>query len=377
MKGATLIFTVLAALPMPAGAANAPASQLDAIRSRISTLENRLAELAAASADVSQQREQLNAELALAEARVRENELTLQRTHKEVAAVRDEAARLADELEVRRELLLRHLEMVALLGRPGPLQMIFDVAETGELERAVSTVGLLTAGQIRLLEEYNQLRTRHSTRLAALSQILQQAQEEARELVVKRRDLSSVRTRVERQLRELQRSRRAADMTLTDLREREQALQRLMTTLASRDWYFGKEDIRSYRGALPWPIDAKVVRRFGRHYLPTYATYTVCNGLRFDAPSGAEVTAIFPGVVAYAQHFKGYGNMVVVDHGQEVFSLVAGLATIHVRLNQRVTMGLRLGLAAPPSDDGNLYFEIRVSEEPQDPRRWLQLEEGG
>jgi hypothetical protein len=38
-------------------------------------------------------------------------------------------------------------------------------------------------------------------------------------------------------------------------------------------------------------------------------------------------------------------------------------------------MGLRLGLAAPPSDDGNLYVEIRVGEEPQDPRRWLQLEE--
>jgi septal ring factor EnvC (AmiA/AmiB activator) len=80
-------------------------------------------------------------------------------------------------------------------------------------------------------------------------------------------------------------------------------------------------------------------------------------------------------VVAFAQHFKGYGNMVVVDHGNDVFSLVAGLATIHVRLNQSVTMGLRLGLAAPPSEDGNLYFEIRVNEEPQDPRRWLQLEE--
>jgi septal ring factor EnvC (AmiA/AmiB activator) len=77
--------------------------------------------------------------------------------------------------------------------------------------------------------------------------------------------------------------------------------------------------------------------------------------------------------VAYARHFKGYGNMVVLDHGGGVYSLVAGLATIHVRVDQRVTMGMRLGLAPPPSDDGNIYLEFRVGEKPEDPRRWLQL----
>ena len=90
-----------------------------------------------------------------------------------------------------------------------------------------------------------------------------------------------------------------------------------------------------------------------------------------------EVKAVFPGVVAYARHFKGYGNMVVVDHGHDVYSLVAGLATIHARLDQRVAMGTRLGLAAPPTDEGNLYIEIRVGNTPEDPRRWLQLAEGG
>ena len=123
------------------------------------------------------------------------------------------------------------------------------------------------------------------------------------------------------------------------------------------------------------PVSGRVAQGFGRHYLPKYSTYTVCNGHRYSAPGGAPVRAVFPGVVAFAQHFKGYGNMVVVDHGNDVYSLAAGLATIHVRLNQRVTMGLQLGLAAPPKEDGNVYFEIRVGEDPQDPRRWIQLEE--
>jgi septal ring factor EnvC (AmiA/AmiB activator) len=376
MRRVSCFLVILALLPLAVSPAGAPGGQLEQIRERISTLEKRLAELAAASADAVQERDRLNAELELAEARVRENELTLEHAEAEVLRARQEASAMADELAARRALLHRHLEMVALLGRPGPLQLLFDVTRNGELEEALATVGVLTTGQVRLVEEYNRLRASHSTRLAALSQILQQARDEARELVARRQDLGRIRARVEERLRQVQRSRQAADVRLADLREREQALQRLMTTLSTRERFIGKQDIRRYRGALPWPTTGRVVRRFGRHYLPTYSTYTVCNGLRFDTVGGEPVRAVFPGVVAYARHFKGYGNMVVIDHGHEVFSLVAGLATIHVRVNQSVTMGLQLGLAAPPSDDGNVYFEIRVNEDPQDPRRWLQLEEG-
>jgi septal ring factor EnvC (AmiA/AmiB activator) len=119
-----------------------------------------------------------------------------------------------------------------------------------------------------------------------------------------------------------------------------------------------------------------VVQTFGRRRLAHYNTYTLCNGLRFEAPSSSPVVAVFPGVVAFARYFKGYGNMVVLDHGHDVYSLVSGLGTIHVRVDQRVAMGTRLGLASPPSERGNIYLEIRVNEEPEDPKRWLQLERG-
>ena len=115
------------------------------------------------------------------------------------------------------------------------------------------------------------------------------------------------------------------------------------------------------------------MRTFGKHFLPKYATYTVCNGLRFAVPRGTPVQAVFPGQVAFARHFRGYGNMVVVDHGNEVFSLVAGLSSIHVRLDQRVDMGARLGIVGSDAEDGNLYFEIRVEGKPMDPKGWLQL----
>ncbi len=350
-------------------------SQLERVRSRISALEAQLERQQAATADVVRQQESLTAQLELAEARVRENELLLEETKAEAERLRTEVSDIADELEIRREVVESHLQMAALLGGPGPLQLLFDAARGGDLENAVSTVAVLTVAQVRLLREYDELAVHHTERLSALSRILERAEDEARTLAERRRELDEVRTTVEAKRRKLESSQQATGNALAELRQREKALSRLIQVLASRDRFTGKDDVRRYRGALPWPVEGQVAQTFGRHYLPKYATYTVCNGLRFKSPGGVPVEAVFPGVVAYAQHFKGYGNMVVIDHGDDVYSLAAGLATIHVRLDQRVSMGTRLGLASPPAEDGNVYFEIREGQTPQDPRRWLQLAE--
>ena len=226
------------------------------------------------------------------------------------------------------------------------------------------------------VEEYRELRQRHNARLAALSRTLEGAQTEALNLERRHHELERVRRVVASRLQKLEKSQKSTGASLADLHEREAALERLIATLSSRERLTGSDDIRRFRGALPWPVAGPVVQGFGRHYLSKYATYTVCNGLRFSAPSNVPVNAIFPGMVAYARHFKGYGNMVVLDHGNGVYSLVAGLATIHVRLDQRVKMGTRLGLTSPPADNGNIYLEFRVGEKPEDPRRWLQLKGG-
>ncbi len=357
------------------GATEDPAaSQLELVRSRINNLELRLEEVNTENRNRQEERELLNAELELAQARVREIELVLERSHSEAEAVAAAAAELANELEFHRKLLEGHIEIMALLGRPGTAQLLYDGARGGDLEGAVSTIAVLTSGQVRLVREYDDLHRQRSTRLAELSRIVVAVEQEARVLAARQSELEDVERRVDAQIRRLEQSQRSAESELEELRQREQALERLLQTLSERRRFAGVDDIRKFRGALPWPANGRIVQGFGRRYLPKYSTYTVCNGVRIDVPSGSEVKAVYPGEVAYARFFKGYGNMVVIDHGQNVYSLVAGLATIHVRVNQRVDMGLRLGLASPPKEDGNTYFEIRIGKEPQDPRRWLQLE---
>jgi septal ring factor EnvC (AmiA/AmiB activator) len=376
VRAAILVCFAVAVCVSAAGAASPSDDQLSAVRQRIDSLEGDLQKLAAETASATRERQQLDAELELADARVREVELLLERSGDEAERLRREASVLAADLEERRRTLDHHLEIMVLLGRPGPMQLFVDAYRGGTLEEAIGTVSVLTAGQVRLFEEYAEVRRQHGIRLTALSQTLEQAHDEARMLEDRKRELEAVRRQVAGHLASLERSRARTGATLDEMREREASLQRLVGVLASRQRFTGNEDIRTYRGALPWPAEGPVVQTFGRHKNPKYATYTVCNGIRFNSPSSSPISAVFPGVVAFARYFKGYGNMVVLDHGNDVYSLVAGLGTIHVRVDQRVTMGMRLGLASPPKEGGNTYLEIRVAEKPEDPRRWLQLKGG-
>jgi septal ring factor EnvC (AmiA/AmiB activator) len=367
------MLTTLSALVPATALGSGETEQLEHVRRRMVLLEHRLVELDSESRNRQAERERLTTELELAEVRVREIELVLEQSRSEAESVAAAAARLAEALEQHRRLLEGHVEVMALLGRPGTMQLLYDGARGGDLESAIATVSVLTSGQLQLVAEYGDLHRRRSARLAELSRVLEQARSEAVILVRRRAELAATRERVDARIGELELSQRRATNELDELRQREQALARLLDTIAGRERFTGNDDIRRFRGALPWPVHGPVVQSFGKRFLPKYSTYTVCNGLRFQAASGSEVTAIFPGEVAFARFFKGYGNMVVIDHGRDVYSLVAGLATIHVRVNQRVDMGLRLGLASPPTEEGNTYFEIRVGKKPQDPRRWLQL----
>jgi septal ring factor EnvC (AmiA/AmiB activator) len=112
---------------------------------------------------------------------------------------------------------------------------------------------------------------------------------------------------------------------------------------------------------------------FGKVLNPKFNTVTVQNGLDIEASPGAPVRAVAPGRVVHAGWFKGYGNLVIVDHGEGYHSLVAHLGSMRTAMGEDVEAGTVLGTVG---DSGSLkgpylYFELREKGRPVDPLPWL------
>jgi septal ring factor EnvC (AmiA/AmiB activator) len=123
--------------------------------------------------------------------------------------------------------------------------------------------------------------------------------------------------------------------------------------------------LRPFRGALEWPVKGGVQRRFGRG--------SASNGIEIASPEGADALAIHDGTVAFAGTFEGFGNLVILDHGAQTFSLYGDLLEIGVKKGARVEHGQAVGTVGPiPSGSEGIYFELRVDGRPVDPLQWLK-----
>ena len=127
---------------------------------------------------------------------------------------------------------------------------------------------------------------------------------------------------------------------------------------------------RPFRNDLDWPVAGSIRQRFG---VTAGNRRGMSNGIEIGAPEGTPALAIHDGTVAFADTFAGYGNLVIVDHGSQAFSLYGNLLDIAVSRGGRVDRGQPVGwVGFPVTGAAGLYFELRVDGRPVDPLQWLK-----
>jgi septal ring factor EnvC (AmiA/AmiB activator) len=129
----------------------------------------------------------------------------------------------------------------------------------------------------------------------------------------------------------------------------------------------------SDRNRFPWPVRGQLLTRFGVQRHPQFGTVVYRRGIDIAARVGDEVRVVHDGQVVYADWYKGYGRLVIVDHGEGLYSLYGHLSQLEVGGGERVSRGKVIGLAG---DTGSLkgpklYFEVRRNGEAEDPLLWL------
>jgi septal ring factor EnvC (AmiA/AmiB activator) len=138
-------------------------------------------------------------------------------------------------------------------------------------------------------------------------------------------------------------------------------------------YFDGEGKFAKLRGQLAWPISGRLISTYGKIKHPTFNTYTFNKGIGIGATPGSEFRVIEAGQVLYADAFKGYGNLLIVDHGDSYYSLYAHASELLVQVGQRVKRNQVVGRTGEGGSLNGpaLYFEIRHQGKPENPLEWL------
>lgn len=134
------------------------------------------------------------------------------------------------------------------------------------------------------------------------------------------------------------------------------------------------EGFPAHKGLLDPPVFGMVITAFGQTVKGRFDSSSTSNGIDIRVNSGMEIKAIYDGKVIHSGYLRGYGNLMIIDHGQQYFSLIARAADFFKTEGTRVTTGEVIGITG--SDDPlygeGLHFEIRKGSTPEDPLLWLK-----
>jgi septal ring factor EnvC (AmiA/AmiB activator) len=371
--------------PLPTAGPKLAAAGLDDRRRELADLRRRLADLKARFTATRRKEQDLREALRAADldleirtAERRMLELQTADAERSAALAALERDTSAKEVAALRQDLAMRIAALYRMGRLGYLRTLV-VAESGRtFLRGLEVLTHLAKKDAALLAAYETSLATLETRERTLGERRRELAALTAESRAKEQELTAARAVKAALLTRVTRAAESERVAVASLEERWSRLASLLDLLEThgRALAPGAASIRRYRGVLDWPAKGKVVVPFGRIANPSFPkTFLRSSGWTIDAPPGSEARAIFAGDVAFAQWLKGYGNLVVIDHGDGVFTLYGRLATgSTVARGARVGVGDVVGQVGPSPEDEvpGLYFEVRDARSSVDPKLWLK-----
>jgi len=335
-------------------------------RSILADLEKTDREIQAGSAEVVEQQE-----------RLRSSEAALREVERNNAAINEELAALKSRYSQRIRALYK-------MKRGGYAAAILSPDGLGSTLKRIKYLGMIAERDQVLIKEYGGALTRLAARQTEIAEKKRDILSRQQAVEVKKAALEGQRRKkagilagvrqkkgmYEQSLRELEQSSASLWAMIRKDAQENKAAKKAAFSSSSRSY---DETVGSDRSRLPWPLEGQVLTRFGMQRHPQFGTMVYRRGIEIQAHEGESVRAVQGGQVAYADWYKGYGKLMIIDHGNGFYSLYGNLSRLDLGKGDRVAGGQVLGLAGETGSmkGSKLYFEIRRNGEAQDPLVWL------
>jgi septal ring factor EnvC (AmiA/AmiB activator) len=375
-RRALAALALLCAPLLPAHAQNAREQELEALRLAIEQRKQRIEAFEREQKGLLDALEAIDQAVAAVEASAARREAEAAEAESAALALDAQLPDLEARLERTRKAMSSRVVALYKTGELGPAQLVFASQSLRELLDRVDVLGKLLAHDrllyARFAAEQKALDAARADATAAIAR-----RDEARaELAVRRDEAASERAAKQTLLAVVKSDDARERAALDELEAAARALEEKIAALGDEDAPPAPAPavpFASLRGQLPAPVDADVVRRFGREVDVEFHTQVFHKGVDFGAQLGTPVRAVAGGTVRFAGWFRGYGRMVIVDHGDRFYTVSGHLDALRVEAGKVVAAGEPIGTVG---DTGSLsgprlYFEIREGSQAVDPLGWF------
>ena len=299
-------------------------------------------------------------------------DLLMDEAQAQIAAKQKQEAELQARIRRSQDNVKRILRVLYKMGELGYVKLFLNINSLDQLFRNYRLIVSLMDDKVL---EIRAIRTG----LAQLQKIRAELQAELDRLAglknQKAGKLSRLRALKQEKLDMIARINRQRDLNsrlLDELKGESENLTRVLDrkTMAS---VADAVDLGPLRGKLAWPLRGAVISSFGRKKSAKFNTYTMNNGIEIKPEGSDEIRAVGGGEVIFCDYFKGYGNLVIVQHAGNFHTLYGHCDSFLKKPGDRVGTGEVIALAGSSGSiyGKALYFEIRQSLKPLDPLLWL------
>jgi len=210
----------------------------------------------------------------------------------------------------------------------------------------------------------------HKTQKAELAQAYQkQMRKMSEERSMRQKLLADIREQKTLEVAAIEALTQAAD----ELNDKINSLREALKS-EDQDEIVTQSTFSAHKGLLIMPVKGSIVSLFGPYRNPKYNVTNFRSGIDIKADKGEPIRSVFKGRVLYSDWFKGYGNMIIVDHGSNYYTVYAHLEETFKSKGDQVETGEVIATVGDTgSMEGNeLYFEVRHHGKPVDPLTWLK-----
>lgn len=370
-----LLTLVFPAGMLHAGEAEEQAGRLQQLRERIGRLKNELGDLLGQQAALQRELAATEKAIGRTAAGMRELQQEKQASQARLEALQAERGRHREALQEMRAGLAKDLRSAYLMGRQEQVKLLLNQEDPATFSRVLAYHGYFTRSRSERIHAMRDTLaglaatgaeiTAQQQRLEAL---LGQQQEAAGQLAEDQAERARVLAKLQARLRDKSQELAQLERDAQRLHELVESLQQALRDIPATATDYSSLD--ELKGKLRWPVAGRISMQYGARQAGGKLR---SRGLRISARAGAEVHAIAKGRVAYADWLRGFGLLLIVDHGKDYMSLYGNNRALFKEVGEWVDGGeviATVGSSGGQSSAG-LYLELRKKGRPFNPTPWF------